>query len=264
MDRDIQYGDQLNDVQKDLVRQAFHEVDNNKSFRGLCLNMPMGCGKTRTMSVIGVNLYRCFLVVCSKTLLGNWANELRKVFGDKIKFEIVHRDYQGAGLNTWIRGKNTRVVLTTSEMICRSYRYHNLQNSFVYKRDKVNHYRVPRIPLGPKGQNGPEQFHSIEWEGVVIDESQNYTNSKTLYCHAISALCCKHRWLLSGTPLQEPSVERVLGFFMLLNQTSPDNLPEVRRWMSGGRFPGLADFSLCCAAPNIESRLVQHEEIYEM
>jgi SNF2 family DNA or RNA helicase len=266
-DNNVQFREHLNQTQLGLVNQALAQARRNRNFHGLCFNLPMGSGKTRTMMITGLNLYQQFLWVCSKTLLGSAVAEIKKVFGKDVKYEVVHRDHMGKDMNMWRPKPETRIVLTTSEMVSRSYRYNEIENDFVTKIDKNDHYSIPRKPYGPKinkNDGGPNIFHSIDWEGVVVDEFHNYTNCKTTVCRAIASLCCRHRWLLSGTALQEPQIERVLGFFMLLNQTVPDNLKDCRDWINSGRFVGFQRYSLSCPPPQIETRLSEHQEIYQM
>eukprot|EP00775_Hariotina_reticulata_P014056 gene14056-14173_t len=47
---------------------------------------------------------------------------------------------------------------------------------------------------------------------VVLDEAQSIKNSRTLAAHAAWALHAKHRWCLSGTPIQN-RVDDLFSYF---------------------------------------------------
>jgi len=273
---EILFKEHLNPTQMELVQHAINQ-SKLTNFHGLCLNMPMGAGKTRTMAIIGANIYRQYLIICSKTLIANWVAEFQKIFpvgagtggqhAPQPQYEIAHRDYIGKRIDNWKPGVNTRIVITTPEMVSRSYRNNNIESRFVTQEEgfhKTLHYNVPRRPLGSPHETGPEFLHGNMWEGIVIDEAHNYTNIKSVTCRAISSLCCKHRWLLTGTILQEPKIERVLGFFLLLNQTRLDCMPHCREWIHSREFPGFKSYSLSCEPPVIDTELAEHAEIYEM
>jgi hypothetical protein len=63
-------------------------------------------------------------------------------------------------------------------------------------------------PLNREG--GP--LYGVRWHRVVLDEAQSIKNSRTLAAAACWALVARHRWCLSGTPIQN-SVEDVYSYF---------------------------------------------------
>lgn len=273
------YLDKLNPTQLDIYNKATESTFDPK-FRGLALNMPMGCGKTRTMLMIGLKLYPRFLWICNKTLITSVVNEIQLLFNDKVKYEILHRESLYSRFDNWRPNSQTRIIITTPETVVRSYKNNNIEQLFVYQEEKTIYYRIPRHCFADNfmindnesetevdefnDQSGPELLHAHNWQGIVIDESQNYTNCKTSTCRALSSLACQHRWLLSGTQIQEPKLERILGFFLLLNQFQPNNLNSCKEIISNSNFPGLNAYGLECDPPTIDTEVEYQEISYKM
>ena len=231
----------LHACQAEIVTEAIAKTANVR-FTGVCLSLPMGYGKSIISIVLGLRLYQRFLIVCSKTLIGNWVDEIKKFFGSSLKFEVLHKDYLTTKLSAWKPKDDTRIVIVTPETIIKSYT-DDIRSKFAVKvQDEfVNEltYEIPNQPLNPDPEVlGPERLHAIRWEGIFIDECQNYTNVETDKCQAIASLCSKHRWLLSGTVFQEASEKRILGFFILLNLPYPRRIFDCACFIKSSRFYG--------------------------
>lgn len=52
----------------------------------------------------------------------------------------------------------------------------------------------------------------VLWHRVVLDEAQSIKNAHTLAAHAAWSLHARHRWCLSGTPIQN-SVDDLFSYF---------------------------------------------------
>lgn len=52
----------------------------------------------------------------------------------------------------------------------------------------------------------------VLWHRVVLDEAQSIKNAQTLAAHAAWSLHARHRWCLSGTPIQN-SVDDLFSYF---------------------------------------------------
>jgi len=266
---ELLYLNYLNDIQIGLVRDAVNHT-RNRDFKGLLFHLPMGSGKTRTALVTALNLYDQVLIIASKTLIPNWIDEIHKVFGNSIQYEVVHRDYLGSGYDTWKPSVHSRIIFATPETVLKSYKDNGIEANFVdYQTvpNKVYYYNLPEhrpFVTQTEDVRGPRLFHGISWGGIFIDECQNYTNSMTGTCRALSSLYCSHRWLLSGTPLQEPKVERLLGFFLLLNYRRPNSLPELNDWLKSGSYHGIKEYALSCPPPDIKAKLHTVEHVYNM
>jgi len=264
----------LNDVQRGLVESMIEKVEM-ANFRGCLMYLPMGSGKTRVSLISGLNMYGLeegrgpMLVVCSKTLIGNWIDEIRKLFGSSLQYEVLHRDYLGSRIDNWVPHSGTRLVLTTSEVVMKSYKLNGLEGLYVSEEGrgfgKAHCYHLPMTgPLVRGDVVGVSVIHNKRWDGMYVDECQNYTNIRTQTCRALSSVYRRHSWLLSGTPLQEPKSERLLGFFQLLNYPSPSTLGELNGWLGSGDYPGVRAFAIECDAPEIEGRLECEHHVYDM
>jgi SNF2 family DNA or RNA helicase len=52
----------------------------------------------------------------------------------------------------------------------------------------------------------------VAWQRVVLDEAQSIKNARTLAAHAAWALRARHRWCLSGTPIQN-NINDLFSYF---------------------------------------------------
>ena len=259
----------LNETQQGIVEDAIAQ-SQNPLFHGLLLHLPTGSGKTRTGLVLGLNRYDQFLVIASKTLIPNWVDELKRVFGHNFQYEILHRDYLGASFDNWSPSPRSRIIFTTPEVVLRSYKENGVEDHFVELHmlpKKTYYYNLPQNrPFMGRSPDicGPGLLHCISWSGVFIDEVQCYTNALTGTCRAIASLYCKHRWLLSASPVTEPKSERLLGFFLLLNFPRPNSIPELNGWLKSGTYHGIKEYAISCPPPTIPAQLHMKEQVYNM
>lgn len=217
-----------------------------QDFSGLCMSLPMGYGKTIISVVLGLLLYKRFLIICSKTLISSWISEINKFFGDKLNYEILHKDYLKNKMDTWKPLKETRVIITTPEVVSMSCVPHILEQ-FVYLQPNVFQpekiYAYPTNPFNTK-KKGYKYLHCKKWEGIFIDECQNYLNIGSKRTLSIGSLCCNHRWLLSGTVFQEIDLKRILGFFILLNLKVPRSISVCKEMVFSYRFKGINQYCI--------------------
>lgn len=260
----------LNPTQIGLIHDAINR-SKQKSFRGLLFHLPMGSGKSRLSLILGLNLYKQFLIIASKSLISNWIEEIAKVWpgSDQPKYEIVHRDYLGSGIDSWKPKTNTQIIITTPETIRKSYNDNNIESYYVgvthQHSRKIFSYHLPiKRAFRSSSSQGPLLFHGMTFEGIFVDEAQNFTNISTDTCRAISSLCTPVRFLLSGTPIQEPKLERLLGLFQLLNYQYPNSLSQLDQWISSGQYQGITPYSLTCDPPSIDAKLHTIRHHYDM
>ena len=216
---------------------------------GGCLNLPVGSGKTITSIVLSLiqsidSKDPCLFIV-SKSLVSSWLIEIAKFFTlDNqivLNYEVVANVYTKK-LNEWKLNPNTVMVITTPQTLAKYYRLHQISDKFVVQIFEfhneqqqlgayVNHYAVPNTPYLNMSLGGAT-FHSLVWPSIVIDEIQEYTNVKTDVCLSISSLCSKIRWGMSGTPISEPNLEKIMGLILILNLNDiPRNLPELKTFL---------------------------------
>jgi len=139
---------------------------------GGCLADDMGLGKT--IQVIALLLLMRergvagpHLIVLPASLLDNWRAELAR-FGPGLRVHVAHRSVGDGGAPPG----EVDVVLTT---------YATLQRQ-AWLKDQA-------------------------WGLVVLDEAQAIKNAQAKQTHAVKALRCRHRLLLTGTPVENSLVD---------------------------------------------------------
>jgi Superfamily II DNA/RNA helicases, SNF2 family len=129
----------------------------------------MGLGKT-VQALSFLEKYRSrhgklkALVVCPTTLIYNWENEIKK-FTPSLSYHIHHG------------GQRSR------------------------SKDELMKYEVTITTYGTL-RSDIKLFVSIEFDYIILDESQAIKNPSSKVTRAASLLNAKHRLCMSGTPLQ--------------------------------------------------------------
>ena len=272
--------DQLNDFQKPIVKECCE-----KGFGGLSLCV--GSGKTIVSIVVALYLTMKselpILVVVAKSLIVNWEEEIEKFYDKKLKYQVVHPTMLKE-MGKWKIKSKTKLILTTIDVLKKYYIENSIDKLFIKQvfpprfGNYVNHYQIPSQPY-MNHVIGGGLFYSIEWGTVIIDEAQIYTNIDTARCQSLGSLYTKYRWLLSGTLFDEPKVERILGYHVMLNvPDKPRNLPETKELLTNKKlgFKGLNEHLVHRAsntafkAPIIHEKIITHvllpeeEKIYTM
>jgi len=250
--------------QQDIVGECLM-----KQSGGLCL--PLGGGKTIVSITVSLlqNNGKMILIVVSKTLIPNWVNEIDKFYGGKLKYEILHKDYLKSLLSKWKPQEDTIVILTTPETLSKAYMNNNLSKVLIDKKIineaiVTNYYICPTKPLLREGE-GIDNLYKIEWSGLIVDEIAEHNNIKTNKCQALIAICAKNRWGLSGKMFPEPVSERILGYYMILHLNGPNNLPEMKEYISDTGFQGLNHTMVKrynnpeFKQPKVNQKIIKHE-----
>lgn len=228
----------LNKLNKDQL-DVYNECIEKKS-GGLCLNL--GAGKTLTSLVVALNLSKNkpILVVCSKTLLSSWKNEIHKFFGETLKYIVYHSSNKDINFASYELNEETKVILTTPEVLTKFYKECDIQNRFVsifrgFGEDSYHLYNKPVKPFIKIGNF----LYTTEWGCMIVDEAQNYTNINSMRCKAIASICSKNRWVTSATLFDEPKIERILGYYLIINHlTFPRTLPLAKELVMSNKFKG--------------------------
>jgi SNF2 family DNA or RNA helicase len=130
----------------------------------------MGLGKTiQTLAHLALckavgELKNPSLVVCPTTLLSNWAAEAER-FAPELKVIILH----GAG---------------------RESKFDSIADADLV----ITSYGLVR--------NDAERYRDIEFDTVLLDEAQHIKNRKTQNAQAVKAIRAQHRFVLTGTPME--------------------------------------------------------------
>jgi transcription termination factor 2 len=70
----------------------------------------------------------------------------------------------------------------------------------------------------------------MEWKRVIIDEAHYIRNHKSKACLAVCGLRAKHKWALTGTPIQNKEMD-LYAILKFLKCSPFDNLQSWKRWV---------------------------------
>lgn len=186
---------------KTLMFMKERESLNSSLVYGLTggiIRLEMGLGKTLTAithSLItpsdGVRYPT--LIIASKTLLTEWkTNGFEKFFDDRIKVLYLHDHYTNKLTLSNINKKNIcnyDFVVTTYDVCsvaCRIGGYCQDEENDTYNK------------LG----SGIDIIYKINWERIILDESQKIANPDTWTFKYILLIKGKYKWCLTGTPVK--------------------------------------------------------------
>ena len=177
----------------------------------------MGLGKTVQMIATMISnrqtdreMPRCTLIVCSPALMRQWELELESHAESDI-FPRIMRHHAGAK----VQGKGAEQDLEGADIVLTTY------------GEVVRSYPSCDLPKHLKTLTEKEEWWSKEWEEkrdllhrahfyrVVLDEAQvikNHTSQTSIACRALMA---KHRWAISGTPIQN-RLDELFPYFKFL------------------------------------------------
>jgi len=231
----------------DFQRSIFCDCINKKSAG---LSLPLGSGKTLISLVIALYCTRenisPILVVASKSLISSWEFEIKKFFGDSLSYEVVHSSKLKNSINLWKIKSDTQLILTTVDVLAKFYREYNINKKFInqkYFNNTITYTNIYRKPTKPflNHNIGGGIFFSIKWGCLIVDEVQKYTNIDTIWCQSLGSICSEYRWLLSGTIFDEPKINRILGYHIILNaKGKPRDIPNTKKLICNKRkFKGL-------------------------
>lgn len=259
---------QLTTMQKDV----YDECILRKNYG---LSLPMGSGKTLLSIVIGLSEVNNnhILVVVAKTLISNWQIEIKKFFGDSLKYEILHTDFI-KNMNTWKLSPDVKLVITTPDVVSKYYKENNIANKFIvhniinaghFNQHTISSYQKPVEPFLEDFDGGNIIF-SKKWGLVIIDEVQKYTNINSIRCQALGALCADNRFAMSGTILDEPIIERILGYHIIIDDLEfPRTLPAATAHVQNKNFKGINHTliqrkdNINFVKPKVNQYIISHE-----
>ena len=229
----------LNDFQLEILNECLEKGSGG-------LSIPMGSGKTIISLILLLELIKkdngqkgIGIVVVAKSLLPSWEFEIEKFFKKDMKYQIFHQKTE-----KFVLKPDTLFILTTPKTLVKYYKLNEIEEKFVYQIEVVNFmkktcYRKSEKPFISKTPSINSLVYSTNWSCLIVDEAHVYTNIKTLNTQSIGSLCCKNRWLLSGTLFSEPKIERILGYYVLLNHdTFPRNIPDTKLYIYSEYYKG--------------------------
>jgi SNF2 family DNA or RNA helicase len=207
------------------------------------LKLPMGAGK----SLISLYLAKAIalslkqseiktngisLIVCSKSLLGEWENEILKHFKkNKIKYEIFYKDYV-EDIKNFVPGEDTEMILTTYDAIRSEYmRFHTIKDKFIRKTNtmpSITYYKSP-----PEGEVYEKEsfIFGNQFNVCFFDEVQEVSNISTGKCRACCCISSVYKWGLSGTPIKEPKPNVIFGLYTMCKLPFTDRLSDAAKYL---------------------------------
>ncbi|KAJ1529659.1 hypothetical protein ONE63_006419 [Megalurothrips usitatus] len=160
------------------------------------------------------------LVVCPASLIAQWEREiLKRVKKRALSVELYHGTKRETKPRRLARSD---VVITTYNLVSRESGVETAKNC-TRARDK-----------------GP--LFMIKWDRIILDEAHMVRNHKSQMALGVCELVGKHRWCLTGTPIQN----KELDLYALLKflQCSPfDDLAVWKKWVDNKNAAGMQRLS---------------------
>ncbi len=164
---------------------------------GGCLADDMGLGKTVQWIVYILHLKELgklsgpSLLICPTSVLGNWQKELER-FAPSLRVQLHH----GADR---ARGSELASMLDVTDLFLTSYSLANMDR---------------------------EEFCSVDWCCLCLDEAQNVKNVYTKQAQAIRTFHARHRVALTGTPIEN----RLTELWSIIDFLNPHYLGSNRQF----------------------------------
>ena len=178
----------------------FLKILSNHNLGGILAD-DMGLGKTLEIItlLLSDNTNKPSLVICPKSLIFNWLNEFEKFDG------------------------RTKVICLVGNQNER----HKIENNI--KEEKVI-YIIGYNTLN----NDIEYLSNIEFNYVILDEAQYIKNIDANKTKSVKMLDAKHRFALSGTPIEN----NVIDLWSIFDFVMPDYLDSLAVYKSRYLFDG--------------------------
>ena len=240
--------------QEDALRWLKNREADTNEMNGSILCLRMGLGKTMiTLHRIAEDIVenhlkktnKKTLVICSKTIMGEWSNDLRKFFGQYMNIRTLfwHTDFTPPEysrsayrqyLNTIGEQELNKydLVITTYEMCMKSAKLsHAWMRITILGQgglhdSKVIGYRHPLQGFRREDTVGIALLHNYDWNRLVTDESHVMCNVKTNTFLSACSLYGKNRLCLTGTPVRNNDAD----IWSLLFFCGYDKIRNPREW----------------------------------
>ncbi|KAL7298979.1 hypothetical protein TKK_0008077 [Trichogramma kaykai] len=152
------------------------------------------------------------LVICQVSVIKQWEREISVRCRRNILSSFV---YHGPDKRLSAKTLSTfDVVITTYGIIAEEYEEH--------------------VEIGKREDS---RLFKINWDRVILDEAHYIRNNKTKASSSVCELTTNHRWVLTGTPIQN-SVDDFYALLKFLKCEPFDNWSVWRRWVSNRNETG--------------------------
>ncbi|KAL9127399.1 MAG: hypothetical protein Q9217_003717 [Psora testacea] len=205
------------------------ELGEQEPYGGILAD-EMGLGKTiQTIAAMLANrqtdpdLPTCTLVVCSPSLMSQWEHELEKHVDPTVFRRIVphHGKSHYSGKGAEYEMEKADIILTTYGEVLRSY------PKCLIPKD-IREPEKKRLHWMSQWEKTRGLLHRAHFYRVVLDEAQaikNHTSQTSIACRAVMA---RHRWAISGTPIQN-RLEELFPYFKFLRVRHTGSLGVFRQ-----------------------------------
>jgi SNF2 family DNA or RNA helicase len=207
---------ELYNHQSELVEWMKKTESNNiQGSKGGVVFADMGLGKTfSSLEYIRLSGRRQTLIVCSKSLVSEWINQIKKFYPDNgPKVFAFHNDFN-KDIKKLTSLQEYDIVITTYNAVMSSNKNKNgnkFSDSLIRKYDEgfvkkwviEEHNKRKNI----SNLNGTNLLHTTQWDDIIIDECQNITTWTTSSFQSCYSLLSKHTFCLSGTPIKNNKAE---------------------------------------------------------
>lgn len=233
----MSYINVLNDFQRGIFEECL-------SHRHIGLSVPMGGGKTRISLAFALTVCSLepILVVCKKTLIGNWIDEINKAFGGAVSYYVFHKEYDKNFKNVVV--PPAMVVITTPEVLRTYYesaridqrlRREEIVNEGEYGQHTIIHYERNLEPQEDFGF-----IYGRRWGVIIVDEFDSFASIESKQGRCILALSGSRKMALSGTFFSETKTDRVMPFVTFAELDGfPNTIPELSEHIRDPDFVGI-------------------------
>ena len=178
----------------------YKETKKENGILGGILGCEMGLGKTLCFLLLTMsqknrkNKKTPDLVICSKTVLYEWKNNIEKFFGTDCRYLVYHKDFfNNYDCINELSFNQYDIVITTYDVI----------KSTIKKCIRnINTNDLLLKSVNVKEHKGSKLLFKIQWNRIVFDESHILSNLSSLTLHSVLYLKSEKRWCLTGTPIR--------------------------------------------------------------
>lgn len=193
----------LTPSEREFAKAMEHPYSSELQARGGILGDDMGLGKTpQIIALIAAtqdldDLSHKTLIVCPKSVIGNWLESFAKFTGDKIKVCGLHRGYdhtQIEGGHAVERARDAHVCVINYDLLDRSYP----EDGMRLNKDLPS---ISRVRTRGTDKDVPTIHVFDKWHRIVLDEAHVIAHAKRSTNNYFK-LNANIKWCVTGTPIQ--------------------------------------------------------------
>ena len=178
--------------------------------RGGFLSMEMGMGKTLTMlqqiQRTKVPGQAPTLVLCPKTAMYTWKNEIQKFFPGDLHACVFRKEEIKVDLMSRAALSNYDIVITNYDYIRSLATKMELKKKVQITKPRGEGEAVVGANAAPgcllNDDRGEGILFSIRWHRIVADESHAFSNMSTALAQSMLCLAADLKWCVTGTPIR--------------------------------------------------------------